>query len=103
MQDSQTIKSEEVSSEPPIVKIKQDNNKIQKVRKRASYLLFQELYDFLKNAPDIADILKKIFNILDSKRSFGSRRNAECAFESLDLLLDDKSLANELSNSTKSR
>ena len=99
MQDSQIIETKDVSLEPPIEKINQDNNKIQKVRKRASYLLFQELYDFLKNAPDIADILKKIFNILDSKRSFGSRRNAECAFESLDLLLKDKSLDNELPKS----
>lgn len=63
--------------------------KLQRIRTRASYLLFQQLYDFLKNKPSVVDILRKFYDVLDARRSFGSRRNAECAAESLSLVLKD--------------
>jgi hypothetical protein len=57
---------------------------------RASYCLFSELYDFLKERPSVADILRKIHDVLDAKWSFGSERNAEFAAKSLELVLRDK-------------
>ncbi len=59
-------------------------------RARASYILFRELYGFLENKPAMADVLRKFYNILNSKCSFGSRKNAEYAEESLDWVLKDK-------------
>jgi len=65
------------------------DQKVERIRTRASYLLFQELYDFLDEKPSVADILRKFFDFLDAKKSFGSRRNAECAAESLKWVLRD--------------
>jgi len=64
--------------------------KVMRIRNRASYKLFERLYDFLTNKPSINDILRQIFDVLDAKRSFGSRQNAEYAAESLDWVLKDK-------------
>ncbi len=66
------------------------HKRIERIRARASYTLFQELYDFLEQRPAIADILRKFYDILNSKCSFGSRKNAEYAEESLDWVLKDK-------------
>jgi hypothetical protein len=63
--------------------------KVQRIRARSSYLLFQRLYEFLKTNPDIAEILRRFYEILDAKGGFGSRRNAEYAKESLDRVLRD--------------
>ncbi|MEF9438260.1 MAG: hypothetical protein L0922_05825 [Candidatus Mariimomonas ferrooxydans] len=66
------------------------HKRIERIRARASYMLFQKLYDFLEERPAIADILRKFNNILNVKCSFGSRKNAEYAEESLDWVLKDK-------------
>ena len=63
--------------------------KVQRIRARSSYLLFQRLYDFLKTNPDIAGILRRLYEILDARGGFGSRRNAEYAAESLEWVLED--------------
>lgn len=63
--------------------------KLRRVRARASYLLFRQLYDFLKTGPSAADVLRKLYDILDGRRSFGSVRNAQYAAESLELVLQD--------------
>jgi hypothetical protein len=63
---------------------------VARIRTRASYLLFQQLYDFLNKKPSRADILRKFHDILDAKKGFGSKRNAECAAESLEWVLKDK-------------
>ena len=63
--------------------------KVQRIRARSSYLLFQRFYDFLKTHPDIAQILRRFYEILDARGGFGSRRNAEYAAESLDWVLRD--------------
>jgi len=68
----------------------QKDKRIERIRARASYMLFQELYDFLEERPSIADILRKFYDILNAKCSFGSRKNAEYAEESLDWVLKDK-------------
>jgi len=64
--------------------------KLQHIRARASYRLFAEFYDFLQSSPSAADILRKVHEALDARYSFGSKRNAECAEESLDLVLRDR-------------
>lgn len=70
--------------------VSRQHKKIERIRARASYILFRELYDFLENKPAIADILRKFYDILDGRYSFGSRKNAEYAEESLDWVLKDK-------------
>lgn len=63
--------------------------KLQRIKTKASYLLFQQLYDFLKNKPSVVDILRKFYDILDARRSFGSRQNAAYAAEGLGWVLKD--------------
>jgi len=70
--------------------VSRQHKKIERIRARASYILFQELYDFLEERPAIADILKKFYDTLNAKCSFGSRKIAEYAEESLDWVLKDK-------------
>ena len=70
--------------------VSRQHKRIERIRARASYILFRELYDFLENRPAIADILRKFYGILNAKCSFGSRKNAEYAEESLDWVLRDK-------------
>ena len=69
--------------------VNQEHAKIQRIRTRSSYSLFRQLHDFLKDKPDIGDILKRFYDILDAKGGFGSKRNAEYAAESLDWVLKD--------------
>ncbi|MFC1636846.1 hypothetical protein ACFL5Z_18635 [Planctomycetota bacterium] len=71
------------------MKCTQKDEKLRRIRNRASYVLFQELYEFLSKNPCVADILRKFYDILDAKKGFGSRRNAECAAESLQWVLRD--------------
>ena len=63
--------------------------KLRRIRARASYRLFGELYDFLKGGPSAPAILRKVHDILDVRWSFGSERNAGYAAESLELVLKD--------------
>ncbi len=70
--------------------VSRQHKKIERIRARASYILFQELYEFLEDKPAIVDILRKFYDILDGRCSFGSRKNAEYAEESLDWVLKDK-------------
>jgi len=66
-----------------------DKRRLERVRARSSYLLFQQLYDFLSSRPRVPDVLRKFYGILDAKGVFGSARNAAYAAESLALLLRD--------------
>ena len=70
--------------------VSQQHKRIERIRARASYLLFQQLYDFLEKRPAIAEVLRKFYDILNAKCSFGSRKNVEYAEESLDWVLKDK-------------
>ncbi len=63
--------------------VSQQHKKIERIRARSSYILFRELYDFLGERPAIAEVLRKFYDILDGRCSFGSRKNAEYAEESL--------------------
>ena len=67
----------------------QVDEKLRRIRARASYRLFRELYDFLKGDPGTPAILSKVHDILDARWSFGSERNAVYAEESLELVLKD--------------
>ena len=72
------------------------DGELRRIRNRASYRLFQELYEFLSMKPSVADILRKIHDILDAKWSFGSERNAGYAVESLEWVLrDNRTVAGE--------
>jgi len=71
------------------MKSAQIDEKVAQIRARSSYLLFKQLYDFIKGNPSTADILRKFYYVLDAKRSFGSERNAGFAAESLELVLKD--------------
>lgn len=73
------------------------NAQLERVRARSSYVLFQQLYDFLNGAPAISAILRKFYDILDAKGAFGSVRNAGYAAESLALLLHDMTEASRAS------
>ena len=75
--------------------------KVTRIRTRASYLLFQDLYDFLNGKPSVADILRKFHDVLDAKRAFGSRQNAACAVESLDWVLKDNGVVEYEENRPK--
>jgi len=63
------------------------NKRIRQIRARASYHLFRELYDFLKTQPNTAEILKKLYEILDSRHSL---TNAIHAKESLEQVTKDE-------------
>jgi len=86
----------------------QVDKRLRRVRARASYRLFRELYEFLSSRPTPADVLRKVHDILDARCSFGSERNAVYAEESLELVLKDtgevlpeqKRTANNESNAT---
>ena len=69
--------------------MRQGCKQIQRIRARDSYLLFKEVYDFLKTEPGIRDILKKFYDILNARHSFGSQTNAASAAESLEQVLKD--------------
>jgi hypothetical protein len=71
------------------MKSTQKDKKLARIRAGSSYFLFQQLYDFLDRKPSVGDILRKFHDILDAKKSFGSRRNAEYAAESLEWVLRD--------------
>ena len=68
----------------------QIDKQIDRIRARASYRLFTEFHEFLESKPDAADILVKLYDVLDAKKSFGSIRNAKCAAESLGMVLKDR-------------
>ena len=68
---------------------------VKRIRARASYRLFAELHDFLDNKPDTVDILVKLYDVLDDRRSFGSARNARYAAESLGWVLKDRDSTSE--------
>ena len=74
---------------------------VERIRKRTSYLLFQQLYEFLKGKPSVADTMRKFNDILDAKRSFGSGRNARYAAESLDWVLKDNGVVDDGSRKQK--
>ena len=78
------------------MKTTQKDMKLARIRARSSYLLFQQLYEFLNGRPAVADILRKFHDVLDAKRSFGSERNAGYAVESLEWVLrDNRTVAGE--------
>jgi hypothetical protein len=89
MKNTQNRGTKNPTIETSATSVKHRCKRIQRIRGRSSYSLFQELYDFLKNKPDIADVLRKFYTTLDSRCSFGSRKNAEYAAESLGLVLED--------------
>jgi hypothetical protein len=89
MERKKIFKKANAVSEPDDGK-EQNLAKVKRIRARASYRLFAELHDFLDNKPDTVDILVKLYDVLNDKRSFGSARNARFAAESLGWVLKDR-------------
>jgi hypothetical protein len=69
--------------------VSQDLKRVRRIRARPSYQLFKGLYGFLRANPCTADILRKFYEILDKRCSFGSRTHAASAAESLEQVLKD--------------
>jgi len=90
MQKNMEQKIKQEPAKRPGGAVSRQHRKIERIRARSSYILFQELYDFLEKRPAIADILRRLYDILNAKCSFGSRKNAEYAEESLDWVVKDK-------------
>ena len=85
------------------MKSTQKDKKLRRIRNRASYLLFKQLYDFLKDNPGVVDILREIHDILDMKRSYGSERNAGFAAESLEWMLRDNGEINTIGEESQTK
>jgi hypothetical protein len=77
------------------VDARQTDKRLERIRARASYRFFKEVHDFLESKPKVADILVKLYDVLDDRRSFGSIRNAAYAAESLGLVLKDSDSASK--------
>ena len=60
-----------------------------RIRNRASYRMFQELFDFLKAEPSVTEVLKKFYEVLNTRYSFGSWQKAIYAWESFELVVKD--------------
>ena len=71
------------------VQVGVEDKGLQRIRARSSYRLFRELYEFLRNKPDGTAVLRKFYEVLDSRGGFGSRANATYAAESLGQVLKD--------------
>jgi len=66
-----------------------DEKTTARIRNRASYRMFQELYGFLKSKPIVTKILKKFYDVLNMRYSFGSWQKAIYAWESFELVVKD--------------
>lgn len=89
MSEEENKETNEAITEPSEKAAESEIKKIQRIRARSSYVLFQRFYAFLKTHPDIAEIMRRFYEILDARGGFGSRKNAEYAKESLDWVLKD--------------
>ena len=90
MYENKERRSEQEPTQHATGNVNHTNERIRRIRARSSYLLFQQLYSYLKTNPDTAGILRKFYDVLDAKGGFGSIRNAEYAKESLDWVPKDK-------------
>ena len=70
-------------------KVAEQKRRTQRIRKRVSYSLFSEFYEFLMEKPGTEAVLRRMHEVFDSRHIFGSRRNAVFAFESLEQVLKD--------------
>ena len=75
--------------------MKSKDDELVRVRNRATYQFFQELYEFLHKEPGIVDIMRKFYDVLDAKKAYGSERHAMYAEESLELVLRDNGLSTD--------
>ena len=60
------------------------------IHKRKSYNEFAEWFRFLNTKPSKADILRRVFNTVDSHRGYGSNTQSDYAKESLELLIEEE-------------
>lgn len=63
-----------------------------RIRKRGSYVEFDNFLSFLNTRPSKKKVLYKLHEIIDGRRAYGSQTNSDYALESLRLLIKDKKL-----------
>jgi len=66
-----------------------DSRTVRDRRETASYKMFKEWHEFLSTNPPPDKVLGRLFDFLDSKFFFKSRKNTDSALKSLNLLLAD--------------
>lgn len=64
----------------------------ERIRKRQSYADWLRVLKFLNQNPKPSTILKKIHEIIDDRKGYGSERNSFYSRESLALLIKDKAI-----------
>ena len=64
----------------------------ERTRQRQSYRTFERLLGFLNRRPSTKTILRRFYRELDGARAFGSCRNSDFAYESMELLIKDRRL-----------
>ena len=68
-------------------------NKVERIRARKSYKMFEEWYNFLPvHTSDTKLILQKLRTELDNHSAYGTQTMADYAKESLDQLCKDKNI-----------
>ena len=65
------------------------DDKINRIRKRATYRVWKEILEFLNTNPSKEAIMRKIYSILDNYRAFGSTQHSIWALESLEQVIRD--------------
>ena len=76
-------------------KIPEYIKKTRKIRKRKSYYKWKLFYEFLETNPNKAEIINKVWEILNDSRAFRSRANSIYSLESFHLLFQDKNFCKE--------
>jgi hypothetical protein len=61
----------------------------EQIRKRHSYRFFQKLADIIESKRSTGNKLKRIYEMMDQRKQFGSQKNSEYAKEAIDLLITD--------------
>ena len=62
---------------------------VEKIKSRSSYKKFKEISKFFDSNPSKEDILKKVHSIIDGYSGFGSQKNSDAAFESIELIISE--------------
>jgi len=66
-----------------------DKDRINLIHKRNSYKYFSGLYEWCNHPRTPDELLYKIHDIIDMYRGFRSQTNSECAYESINLILEE--------------
>ena len=68
---------------------------VEMIRKRTSYSNWKGWIMFFEKKPSLKEILKAIHREIDDRRGYGSQRNSDYSFESLELVMDENGWLND--------